>query len=150
MGNQTVCFVVLSMVVCFLIICFRIFGKGDWGRVGSFDKFKQQFTTEAVPHFGNGWAWLAQDKKAKQLKFISTHDAANPMLQGLTPLFYIRRLGRLLHRLQEWPTKVYWQVVGSSQLGVCISPAWINFGQLGLGRVKEVSHSCQRHIVLYE
>jgi len=56
---------------------------------GSFDRFKQQFNTEAVTHFGSGWAWLVQDNKTKQLKVLSTHDAANPLLLDYTPLLTI-------------------------------------------------------------
>ena len=52
---------------------------------GSFDKFKDEFTNAAVGHFGSGWAWLVKDKDGK-LKVVQTHDAGNPMTDGLTPV----------------------------------------------------------------
>ena len=45
----------------------------------------EQFTEIASGHFGSGWAWLVKDKDGK-LKVIGTHDAANPLTDGLTPI----------------------------------------------------------------
>eukprot|EP00823_Brevimastigomonas_motovehiculus_P004319 TRINITY_DN282_c0_g1_i1.p1 TRINITY_DN282_c0_g1~~TRINITY_DN282_c0_g1_i1.p1 ORF type:complete len:216 (+),score=30.66 TRINITY_DN282_c0_g1_i1:41-688(+) len=45
---------------------------------GSFEKFKELFTAEAVNHFGSGWAWLIKSPDGK-LKIISTHDAECPI-----------------------------------------------------------------------
>jgi Fe-Mn family superoxide dismutase len=52
---------------------------------GSFDKFKEQFSTTAVGTFGSGWAWLVQDPSGA-IKIISTSNAQLPMTQGLTAL----------------------------------------------------------------
>ncbi len=52
---------------------------------GSFDAFKEKFTAEAAGHFGSGWAWLVKDAAGK-LSIVSTHDAGNPMTDGLTPI----------------------------------------------------------------
>jgi Fe-Mn family superoxide dismutase len=52
---------------------------------GSFDSFKEKFTAEAAGHFGSGWAWLVKDADGK-LSIVSTHDAGNPMTDGLTPI----------------------------------------------------------------
>ena len=52
---------------------------------GSFPKFKEEFTNAAVGHFGSGWAWLVKDDAGK-LKVMSTHDAGNPMTEGLKPV----------------------------------------------------------------
>jgi Fe-Mn family superoxide dismutase len=52
---------------------------------GSFDAFKEKFTAEAAGHFGSGWAWLVKDASGK-LSIVGTHDAGNPMTQGLTPV----------------------------------------------------------------
>eukprot|EP00906_Rhabdomonas_costata_P003443 RCo005257 len=52
---------------------------------GSFDKFKDAFTNTAVNHFGSGWAWLVKNSTG-ELNVVDTHDAANPITDGLTPL----------------------------------------------------------------
>lgn len=52
---------------------------------GSFAEFKEKFTQCALTTFGSGWAWLVQDKD-KNLKIISTSNAATPMTDGLQAL----------------------------------------------------------------
>ncbi|KAJ9450032.1 Superoxide dismutase [Diplonema papillatum] len=52
---------------------------------GSFDKMKKQFSDAAGGHFGSGWAWLVQDKN-NRLKVHQTHDAGNPIPDGLKPV----------------------------------------------------------------
>jgi Fe-Mn family superoxide dismutase len=51
---------------------------------GDFDSFRKKFAAEAGTHFGSGWAWLVADGNG--LKVISTHDAENPIHQGLKPI----------------------------------------------------------------
>jgi Fe-Mn family superoxide dismutase len=53
---------------------------------GSFEAFKEQFTTAATTLFGSGWAWLVKDAAGK-LKIVQESNAGNPMKSGLTPLF---------------------------------------------------------------
>eukprot|EP00004_Rigifila_ramosa_P018409 TRINITY_DN457_c0_g1_i1.p1 TRINITY_DN457_c0_g1~~TRINITY_DN457_c0_g1_i1.p1 ORF type:complete len:203 (+),score=37.97 TRINITY_DN457_c0_g1_i1:42-650(+) len=55
---------------------------------GSFEAFKEKFTTAATTHFGSGWAWLVADKTGK-LQVVGTHDAGNPLTDGLKPLLTI-------------------------------------------------------------
>lgn len=52
---------------------------------GSFDKFKEDFTSAALTQFGSGWAWLVLNKDGK-LAIEKTPNAANPMTDGLKPL----------------------------------------------------------------
>ena len=52
---------------------------------GSYETFQKKFTEEATKHFGSGWAWLVLNGEGK-LAITSTHDAANPIQDGLTPL----------------------------------------------------------------
>ncbi len=52
---------------------------------GSFDKFKEAFSTAAKTHFGSGWAWLVQNSDGK-LEVVGTHDAGNPLTDGKKPL----------------------------------------------------------------
>lgn len=53
----------------------------------SVEQCKQALAAAATGHFGSGWAWLVQDGEV--LRVITTHDADNPLTQGLTPLLAI-------------------------------------------------------------
>ncbi len=55
--------------------------KADFG---SFDKFKEEFSTAASTQFGSGWAWLVLD--GGSLKVVKTPNAVNPLVDGQTPL----------------------------------------------------------------
>ncbi|MFS0881432.1 superoxide dismutase [Bacillus sp. 7586-K] len=48
---------------------------------GSFDEFKQQFSTAATTRFGSGWAWLIVDGEGK-LQVTSTANQDNPIMEG--------------------------------------------------------------------
>ncbi|NIM92570.1 MAG: superoxide dismutase [Anaerolineales bacterium] len=52
---------------------------------GSFETFKEQFTTAALTRFGSGWAWLCADNE-ENLLVISTPNQDNPVTEGLIPL----------------------------------------------------------------
>ena len=53
--------------------------------LGGVEKFAETFKTEAVGHFGSGWAWLVSDRGT--LRIITTHDADTPLVHdGLTAL----------------------------------------------------------------
>ena len=51
---------------------------------GSFDKFKEQFTTAATTRFGSGWAWLV--KNGNKLEVISTANQDSPLMEGKFPI----------------------------------------------------------------
>ncbi len=48
--------------------------------LGGFDAFKEDFSKQAVDHFGSGWAWLAFDND--RLEILTTHDADLPLTHG--------------------------------------------------------------------
>ena len=52
---------------------------------GSFEKFKEQFSTSAATNFGSGWTWLVK-KADGSLAIVNTSNAGNPMTDGDTPL----------------------------------------------------------------
>ncbi|USD22679.1 superoxide dismutase [Fe] [Microbulbifer variabilis] len=53
---------------------------------GSFDKFKEEFTTSAVNNFGSGWTWLVK-KADGSVAIVNTSNAATPLTdEGVTPL----------------------------------------------------------------
>ena len=52
---------------------------------GSFDEFKDEFSSAAAGQFGSGWGWLCVDGD-KNLKVISTPNQDSPYMNGLTPI----------------------------------------------------------------
>ena len=54
---------------------------------GSFDKFKEEFSTAAATQFGSGWAWLVDDHGT--LKVMKTPNAENPLAHGKKALLTI-------------------------------------------------------------
>ncbi|MFC4077105.1 superoxide dismutase [Salinithrix halophila] len=52
---------------------------------GSFEKFKEQFSNEAVGRFGSGWAWLVV-KKEGGLAITNTLNQDSPLTDGHTPI----------------------------------------------------------------
>ena len=52
---------------------------------GSFENFKEQFTTAAINTFGSGWAWLVKNSDGS-LEITSTSNAATPMTEGQTAM----------------------------------------------------------------
>lgn len=83
---------------------------------GSFDAFKEQFNATAGGHFGSGWAWLVKDADGK-LSIVGTHDAGNPMTDGLTPIltcdvwehaYYVDYRNARPSYLESWWKLVNW------------------------------------------
>ncbi len=54
---------------------------------GSFDNFKQEFSTKAALLFGSGWTWLTYDQG--KLSVVATPNQDSPISQGLTPILGI-------------------------------------------------------------
>lgn len=53
-----------------------------------FANFQRRLAEAASGHFGSGWAWLVLDEH-ERLRITATHDADNPLRQGLIPLLTI-------------------------------------------------------------
>jgi len=51
---------------------------------GSFDAFKEKFSTAGATRFGSGWAWLAA--KGGALEVFSTANQDSPLMEGYHPL----------------------------------------------------------------
>ena len=52
---------------------------------GSFDAFKEKFSTSAATNFGSGWTWLVKDAAGK-LAIVNTSNAGCPITDGVTPV----------------------------------------------------------------
>ena len=51
---------------------------------GSFEAFKDAFSTASATRFGSGWAWLSVDNG--KLLIESTANQDNPWMEGRTPV----------------------------------------------------------------
>jgi superoxide dismutase, Fe-Mn family len=52
---------------------------------GSFDQFKEKFSSASAGQFGSGWGWLCVDNSG-ELKVVSTPNQDSPYMNGLTPI----------------------------------------------------------------
>lgn len=48
---------------------------------GSMEDFQDAFTKAGLAHFGSGWVWLVQDKKA--LRIMTTPNQDNPLMENI-------------------------------------------------------------------
>jgi len=56
---------------------------------GSFEKFKEAFTTSAVTNFGSSWTWLVKTADGS-LDIVNTSNAQTPLTQeGVTPIMTV-------------------------------------------------------------
>jgi Fe-Mn family superoxide dismutase len=80
---------------------------------GSFDAFKEAFSTAAATRFGSGWAWLSVDNG--ELKVESTANQDSPLMEGRTPILGLDvwEHAYYLHYQNKRPDYVsaFWNVV---------------------------------------
>jgi Fe-Mn family superoxide dismutase len=89
---------------------------------GSFEKFKEQFSTAGVTRFGSGWAWLI--KQDGKLVVASTPNQDNPLMDVAetkgTPIlgldvwehaYYLKYQNRRPDYVQAWWNVVNWDEV---------------------------------------
>lgn len=88
---------------------------------GSFDKFKEEFSTAAATLFGSGWAWLAADADGK-LSIEKEPNAGNPIRKGLKPIlcfdvwehsYYLTYQNRRPDHVKDLWSIIDWDVVES-------------------------------------
>ncbi|NVN96105.1 MAG: superoxide dismutase [Bacteroidetes bacterium] len=88
---------------------------------GSFDDFKQKFSTAAATLFGSGWAWLVKNSDGS-LAIVQESNAGNPLRNGLTPLltcdvwehaYYIDQQNKRPDYISAFWNLVDWDAVSS-------------------------------------
>ena len=86
---------------------------------GSFDEFKNQFSSAAATHFGSGWAWLALDGNGV-LRVFSMLNQDNPVMRGMKPIlgldvwehaYYLKYQNRRPDYIEAWWKVVNWEEV---------------------------------------
>lgn len=87
---------------------------------GSFDAFKDKFSSEAGGRFGSGWAWLVV-KRNGSLEVYSTPNQDSPLMRGDTPIlgldvwehaYYLNYQNKRPEYVSAWWNVVDWGTVG--------------------------------------
>lgn len=88
---------------------------------GSFEKFKEEFTSFALKVFGSGWAWLVIDYTGK-LAIMSTANQDSPlMFSNRIPIlgldvwehaYYLKYMNKRAEYVGNWWNIVNWKKVG--------------------------------------
>jgi Fe-Mn family superoxide dismutase len=88
---------------------------------GSFETFKEKFSTAAATLFGAGWAWLVKNADGK-LEIIQESNAGCPLRNGKTPLltcdvwehaYYLDKQNRRPDYIADFWKLVDWDAVAS-------------------------------------
>lgn len=93
---------------------------------GSFEKFKEDFSSTAAGQFGSGWGWLCVDDDG-ELKVISTPNQDSPLMNGLTPILGVDvwEHAYYLHYQNRRPDYIaaFWNVVNWDKVNELYSNA---------------------------
>ena len=93
---------------------------------GSFDAFKDTFTTAAKSVFGSGWAWLVMGKNG-EIAVMTTPNQDAPVMEGLQPIlgldvwehaYYLQYENRRPDYIQAWWHVVDWDKVEENYRGI--------------------------------
>ncbi|HXR78693.1 MAG TPA: superoxide dismutase, partial [Bryobacteraceae bacterium] len=86
---------------------------------GSFDSFKEKFSSAAGGRFGSGWAWLLKDRNGK-FEISSTANQDSPLMEGKKPIlgldvwehaYYLKYQNRRPEYVSAWWNVVNWNDV---------------------------------------
>jgi Fe-Mn family superoxide dismutase len=86
---------------------------------GSFDAFKEKFSSAAGGQFGSGWGWLVVDDG--RLEVISRPNQDSPLMEGKTPIlgidvwehaYYLHYQNRRPDYIAAWWNVIDWDAVG--------------------------------------
>ncbi|MBE6185349.1 superoxide dismutase [Bacillus ginsengihumi] len=86
---------------------------------GSFENFKNQFSSAAASRFGSGWAWLVVNNEGK-LEVTSTANQDNPIMEGKTAIlgldvwehaYYLHYQNRRPEYIANFFNIINWKVV---------------------------------------
>lgn len=87
-------------------------------KFGSYQNFKEEFTSAALGVFGSGWTWLIQDDKS--LEITTTPNQNCPLSQGNTPIlgldvwehaYYLKYQNKRNEYIENWWNVVDWENV---------------------------------------
>ncbi|MCG8410840.1 MAG: superoxide dismutase [Bacteroidales bacterium] len=88
---------------------------------GSFEAFKDKFSTLAKTLFGSGWTWLIK-KSNGSLDIIQTPNAQTPLTEGLSPIltcdvwehaYYLDYQNKRPDYISDFWTIINWDIIAS-------------------------------------
>jgi Fe-Mn family superoxide dismutase len=91
---------------------------------GSFDQFKEKFSSAAAGVFGSGWAWVIDH--GGRLTIETTANQDSPLMEGKRPLFgldvwehayYLRYQNRRADYIKAWWNVVNWPAIEARLAG---------------------------------
>lgn len=84
---------------------------------GSFEAFKEKFTSSTVAIQGSGWGWLIFDSSANKVDYKSMPNQTSPRTEGLTPLlgcdvwehaYYLKYQNKRPDYVNAWWNLINW------------------------------------------
>lgn len=87
---------------------------------GSFEKFKEIFSTNTATIQGSGWGWLIFEPKTKKIQFKTTSNQDSPISEELVPLlgldvwehaYYLKYENKRPDYISAWWNVVNWEEV---------------------------------------
>ena len=104
-------------------------GDAIYAAFGSFDNFKEQFSSAAATRFGSGWAWLCVHPGGK-VEICSTPNQDNPLMPGVAcgghPIlgldvwehaYYLHYQNRRPDYIKEFFSVINWAKVAENYAG---------------------------------
>jgi len=87
---------------------------------GSFEKFKEKFSTETAVIQGSGWGWLIFNPVTKKIQFKTTSNQDSPITEELVPLlgldvwehaYYLKYENKRPAYIAAWWNVVNWEEI---------------------------------------
>lgn len=87
---------------------------------GSFDKFKEEFSSKTIVIQGSGWGWLVFNPKTSKVEYKSMPNQTSPRTEGLIPLlgcdvwehaYYLKYQNKRPDYVSAWWNVVNWEEV---------------------------------------
>jgi superoxide dismutase, Fe-Mn family len=91
---------------------------------GSFEKFKEAFSKNALDQFGSGWSWLVISRQGNQdtLELVKTANQDSPLMEGKRPIlgidvwehaYYLKYQNRRADYVSAWWNVVNWDEIAN-------------------------------------
>ena len=89
---------------------------------GSFEKFKEDFSSKTATIQGSGWGWLVYNPKSKNVEYKAMENQDNPVIEQYVPLlgldvwehaYYLKYQNKRPDYIAAWWNVVDWEEINS-------------------------------------